>query len=138
MENGTKWPDEVVKKHDEFMTIDISLREHINNFEEVHKAELESIERKREDRNVKLEEFRMLLRDTVQNYDITQGKLFRIGSFQVQRKEKKFFIPEAFIATLNDLGLYDKALSDGAVVEKVEIPYDSALSWIQRNKLDAK
>lgn len=100
-----------------FEQADAAFKAAWEQFEHQHAAELEYLDKLREDRNSKLDEARRILRAEAQEADITRVRFVKQGPFNVQKKWSDFYSPEKFIMRLRELGLYDTALSTKIIQE---------------------
>ncbi len=124
--------DETEQKVAEFQQADDRWRLAWNDFEARHQQELEKLEAIREERNSRLDAARHALRADAQEADIDDIKLIKIGPFSAQKKWSKFYIPEKLVAQLKSNGLYDTALSQKIVAERIEIAkYDQVTAFLQ-------
>ncbi len=90
-------------------------------FEQTHSAELEDLDKLREERNSKLDTARRAIREEAAEADITQTKSIKIEPFSVLKKWSSFYSPEKFVHRLRELNLFDSAKAAKIVVEKVDI-----------------
>lgn len=125
---------ELQTKLDLFEGLDKAYKAQYDAFYQKNAAELDSLEDLREKRNIALDELKRASRDEVGALDITQYKSVRVGRLSVTKPETKFFIPEAFVATADQLGLYDRLVEKGAIIEKIEVPYKEAKAALEELK----
>lgn len=102
-------------------------------FEQEFSTRLAQLDQLREDRNVKLDEAKRALRveaDGIEELRTT----FVEGPFKVQKKWSDFYIPEKTVAMLSERGLYDAAVSSGAVAIRVELAkFDQMQRFLEDN-----
>lgn len=85
-------------------------------FETAHQAEMENLEKLREERNVRLESARKMLRTEVQDLSYEDVKSVKEGRFRAQKNWSRFYSPEKFVAMVRDKGLYDEAVAHSIII----------------------
>lgn len=124
---------ETQQKIDSFEQSDAAYKAAWDQFERAHFQELEALDRMREDRNNKLDDAVRTLRTESAEADITQVKLVKAGPFSVQKRFSQFYAPEKTVSMLKDKGLYDSALRNRVVAEKIELEkYDTVYAFLER------
>lgn len=122
---------------DAFTQADSAFRSAWQLFEQQHAAELDYLDRLREERNAKLDEARRILREEAMEADITQVKYISAGPFTVQKKWHGFYIVEKLMAKLEARNLLDTAFAERILVKKVEAgKYDEVHDFLQVQGID--
>lgn len=85
-------------------------------FETAHQEEMENLEKLREERNVRLETARKMLRTEAQELSYEDVKSVKEGRFRAQKNWSRFYSPEKFVAMVRDKGLYDEAVAHNIIV----------------------
>jgi predicted AlkP superfamily phosphohydrolase/phosphomutase len=109
---------ETKTKVDAFDTADSTYQTAWDAFEEKYQAELDELDKLREDRNAKLDVAKRALRDEASEMDISVVKFIKMGAFSVQKKFSKWYSEKA-IGFLKEKNLWDSALTAKVVEEKV-------------------
>lgn len=120
---------------DAFEQADKAFRAAWDDFEQKHQQELEYLDKLREERNVRLDEAKRVMRDEAAELDITKVKFLKAGPFSVQKKWSGFYLPEKFVAMLEGRHLYDQAVAEGAVREITEVPFEKAKAFLESKGL---
>lgn len=97
-----------------------AFNEALEQFERDHELALVTLNRLRDERNVKLDEAKRQIRAEVESLDEMRMSV-NLGPFKVQKKWSDFYIPEKLVSMLADRGLYDAAVSAGIVAVKTEV-----------------
>jgi hypothetical protein len=119
----------------EFENADQAWKAAMLEFETAHRAELEQLEKLREERNSRLDEARHYIRRDAEEAPIDEVKGFKVGPFTVQKKWSAFYNAEKLVAQLKDGGLYDVALSHGVVCERVEVGrFDQIKAFLENQR----
>lgn len=111
-----KLDDDTKKKIQEFEEADAAWRQAWESFEREHELVLITIERLREERNVKLEEARKALRNEVQELNYGDVKSVKDGRFRAQKNWSSYYSAEKFVAMIQEKGLYDEALANRIII----------------------
>lgn len=111
--------DDTKKKIDGFNDADERLKKVVSDFEADHMAELQYIERLREERNSKLDDATRALRAEAERVPYTTAKRFSYGPFVAQKRISQFYTLDRFVAIAVHLGLYQHMVDLGILKEEV-------------------
>lgn len=129
---------DVVDKIKVFEEADTKYTQTWADFEEKAAQWFSLLDGMREDRNRKLDVAVRALREEAGKLDYHKVKSFKLGSFKVEKKLRRYFLPQEFTELVKDLGLYDRARAAHIVTEKVEVDTELAAAWLHENDLQAK
>ncbi len=122
--------DETKEKIKSFQEADLKFRVAWDAFETENATRLAQLEKMREERNARLDEAKRAVRQDTELVEDMRAT-FTEGPFKVQKKWSDFYIPEKLAAMLTDHGLYDSAISNGVLAEKIEVgKYDQVHKFL--------
>jgi len=106
-------------------------------FETTHQTELENLEKLREERNVRLESARKMLRTEVQELSYEDVKSVKEGRFRAQKNWSRFYSPEKFVAMIRDKGFYDEAVAHNIVIITTSVAdFQEVKSFLEARNID--
>jgi hypothetical protein len=129
---------EVATRVEEFVEADAEYAKTWADFEEKAKQWFDLLEGMRDKRNRRLDDAIRALREEAGKIDYHKISSFKLGPFKVDKKMKRFYLPDEFYATAKDLGFLDNLKTIGAIAQKVEIDTEKASKWIKEHELKDK
>jgi hypothetical protein len=128
-------PD-TAKKVDEFNKADAVFKATWEDFAQKHAAELDHLERLREERNAKLDESKRALRREIEDAPISDVKSAKHGQFTALKRWSSFYSPEKLVAKLENKGVYDEAIKAKIIAERVEVEkFDIVQAFLKERNL---
>ena len=129
--------DEVKAKVTAFETADATYKTAWEQFEQAAQAQLDYLDKLREDRNAKLDDAKRGLRAEALEADITDIKSIKVGPLTAQKKWTSFYNPEKLVAGLRAKGLYDTAIAAKVVMEKIETAkFDEVKNFLKNEGIE--
>lgn len=128
--------EEAILKNKLFEEADQAYKQAWEEFETQNQTYLDRLDKLREDRNVKLDEVRRILRAEAEALDITKNKSFKEGKFSVVKKWSSFYQPQKLVAGLKDRGLYDSALAAKIVAEQIVVAkFEEVQNFLEKHNI---
>lgn len=129
-----KLSEETTKAIQDYEALDRQFKDAWSVFEQAHRTELEHLDQLREARNAALDQAQRALRSEAQDPSCTVRSI-SAGPFQVVKKKTEFYDADMFIARLHERELYDAAITEKAVIERIEIDYKEARNFLKGRSL---
>lgn len=135
--SGYQVSDDTRKKIEAFEQADKLFKDEWAQFEALYTTHLERLDMLREDRNAKLDDATRTLRAEAIDISITKIRSITAGPFTAQKKFQKYYSLARTIVLLREKNLWDSAVAEGMVKEKIELEkFDALEQFLKRHGVE--